>query len=64
MKKIGKKLRLNRETILNLKQVVGGALQGYAVDRVATDTDGDGYPSGGGMICYFSDCNPCDTQLC
>ena len=58
-KNVGKKLALHRETLLNLKQVAGGlALNNQ--DRVATDTDGDTHPSGGGMICGISDCYPCD----
>jgi len=62
-KRAEKKLRLNRETILNLKKVVAGA--NFQMDRdVVTDTDGDGFPSGGPMICYISDCNPCDSQIC
>lgn len=63
-KRAEKKLRLNRETILNLKQVAGGAIALQRQDDVFTDTDGDGFPSGGGDICWISDCNPCDTQLC
>jgi hypothetical protein len=63
-KRAEKKLRLNRETILNLKKVVGGMVLRKQDQEVYTDTDGDGFPSGGGVICYFSDCNPCDTQLC
>ncbi|HEX2642859.1 MAG TPA: hypothetical protein VHU81_07685 [Thermoanaerobaculia bacterium] len=64
-KRVEKKLRLNRETILNLKKVVGGAVYNLQQqDDVYTDTDGDGFPSGGGVICYISDCNPCDTQRC
>lgn len=49
MKKIVKKLTLNKETVANLKQVAGGVL--YQQDKVA---------SGGPEICWFSDCNPCD----
>ena len=63
-KSVEKKLRLNRETILNLKKVTGGLALTRQDQEVFTDTDGDGFPSGGPAICYFSDCNPCDTQLC
>jgi hypothetical protein len=62
-KKVGKKLALHRETLLNLKQVAGGLAMDNQ-DRVATDTDGDTFPSGGGMICWISDCNACETELC
>lgn len=61
-KKIGKKLALHKETILNLKKVSGGRAVGVQQD-VFTDTDGDTVPSGGGDICYYSDCNPCDTDV-
>jgi hypothetical protein len=47
MKKVTKKLTLNKETVANLKQVNGGLL--YQQDQA----------SGGGNICWFSDCNPC-----
>lgn len=51
-----KKLSLNKETLANLELVKGGAI-------VTTDGDTDGVPSGGPIICYFSDCNPCQEQL-
>jgi hypothetical protein len=59
-KKVGKKLALHKETLLNLKQVAAGALALARQDDVFTDTDGDTVPSGGDAICWFSDCNPCD----
>lgn len=49
MKKREKKLSLNRETIVKLQAVKGGLVRN--VDAVASD---------GPMICYFSDCNPCE----
>jgi hypothetical protein len=49
MKKITKKLTLNKETVANLKQVNGGLLM---QDKQVA--------SGGPEICWFSDCNPCD----
>ena len=55
------KLSLNKETLAKLEYVVGGmAAQG----DVVTDTDGDTFPSGGGDICWISDCNPCPSQTC
>lgn len=63
-KKTGKKLALHKETLLNLKQVAGGRLALAQQDEVVTDTDGDTFPSGGGMICWISDCNACETELC
>lgn len=63
-KKVGKKLALHKETLLNLKQVAGARVALATQDQVVTDTDGDTFPSGGGDICYISDCNPCDTQHC
>lgn len=63
-KKVTKKLALHKETLLNLKQVSGARI-GFALqDEVVTDTDGDTFPSGGGMICWISDCNVCETELC
>ena len=53
MKKREKKLQINRETIANLQQVVGGAL---------VRQEGD-VQSGGPVICYISDCNPCDGTV-
>ena len=44
-----KKLSLNKETLLNLKSVAGGMIEGVA--------------SEGPVICYFSDCNPCETTV-
>lgn len=58
-----KKLSLNKETLAHLEKVVGGLYQ-YQKDVVVTDTDGDTFPSGGGDICYISDCNPCPSQIC
>jgi hypothetical protein len=64
-KKVTKKLALHKETLLNLKQVAGGRVAGVTIQEdVFTDTDTDGFPSGGGDICWISDCNPCDTQRC
>lgn len=54
MKKREKKLQLNRDTVANLGQVVGG--------RIAPGGGGD-IPSAGPAICYFSDCNPCETTV-
>ncbi len=53
MKKRDKKLQLNRETVVNLTQVTGGR---------AIDGGGE-VASGGPVICYFSDCNPCETTV-
>jgi hypothetical protein len=50
--KKAKKLTLGKETLTLLSNVTGG----LAVARQATEP-----ASGGGNICYFSDCNPCDT---
>lgn len=47
-KKTQKKLSLNRETLLNLKNVAGG------LREVASE---------GPDICYYSDCNPCETTV-
>lgn len=44
-----KKLSLNKETLLNLKSAAGGMVEGVA--------------SEGPAICYFSDCNPCETTV-
>lgn len=45
-----KKLSLHKETLADLKKVAGGgALYGQ-----------DAATSAGDMICWFSDCNPCD----
>jgi hypothetical protein len=57
MKKRDKKLQLNRETIANLHQVKGGAL---AIRQIGAEGD---IPSAGPDICYFSDCNPCETTV-
>ncbi|HKH43666.1 MAG TPA: hypothetical protein VKM72_03290 [Thermoanaerobaculia bacterium] len=46
-----KKLSLNKETLLNLKSVAGGIAQFQGVDSEGPD------------ICYFSDCNPCETTI-
>lgn len=54
MKKRDKKLQLNRETVANLNQVVGG--------RAIAGGDGE-VPSAGPVICYFSDCNPCEGTV-
>ena len=53
LKKI-KKLTLDRETLARLN-VTGGVV---ADQRLATEP-----ASGGPEICWFSDCNPCDTDL-
>lgn len=53
MKKREKKLQLNRETVAHLNQVVGGRVVG----------DDREVPSAGPVICYFSDCNPCETTV-
>lgn len=55
MKKREKKLVLNRETVVQLTKVTGGAL---AVARQV-----DGVASEGPVICYFSDCNPCEGTV-
>jgi hypothetical protein len=47
-----KKLSLNKETLLNLKSATGG------IARIAQGVDSEG-PD----ICYFSDCNPCETTV-
>lgn len=47
-KKTQKKLSLNRETLLNLKSVSAG------LREIASE---------GPAICYFSDCNPCETTV-
>lgn len=54
MKKREKKLQLNRETVANLNKVTGGALVRQPEGEV---------PSAGPVICYFSDCNPCETTV-
>jgi hypothetical protein len=46
-----KKLVLNKETIALLKRVTGGLYQAERVDSEGPD------------ICYFSDCNPCETTV-
>ena len=58
-----KKLSLNKETLAVLKQVTAG-MRATQDNTVFTDTDGDTFPSGGGDICWISDCNPCETQHC
>ena len=57
---VRKKLTLKKETLAQLHLAKGAATNG--TDPM--DTDGDTYPSGGGMICWISDCNPCNTQHC
>jgi hypothetical protein len=54
MKKREKKLQLNRETVANLQLVNGGALVRQPADEVA---------SAGPVICYISDCNPCEGTV-
>ena len=54
MKKRDKKLQLNRETVVNLTQVTGGAVVRQPAGEVA---------SGGPVICYISDCNPCEGTV-
>jgi hypothetical protein len=57
LKKIGKKLFLRKETLLNLRYVTSGNV------TTGPDPDRTTAPSSGVVeICYFSDCNPCDTQ--
>lgn len=59
MKKFGKKLTLRKETLLNLRLVNGGQVgtsDGPEPDRTTAPS------SGFYEICYFSDCNPCDTR--
>lgn len=51
MKKV-KKLALNRETVANLQQVAAGR----AVAPAAVDSDGP-------VICWISDCNPCEGTV-
>ena len=59
MKKLVKKLSLRKETLLNLRYVTSG----QATTILGTDPDRGTAPSSGVVeICYFSDCNPCDTQ--
>lgn len=48
-----KKLKLDKETLARLQQVTGGLYQ-QQIDGVASE---------GPEICWFSDCNPCDTDL-
>ena len=52
LKKV-KKLTLDKETLARLNVVGGVAVGG----KVATEP-----ASGGPDICWFSDCNPCDTD--
>jgi len=52
LKKV-KKLTLDKETLARLN-VTGGLA---AEQKLATEP-----ASGGPDICYFSDCNPCDTD--
>jgi hypothetical protein len=47
-----KKLTLDKETLARLQHVVGGGL--ILGNQVA---------SGGPDICWFSDCNACDSDL-
>lgn len=57
LKKKVKKLTLDRETLARLN-VVGGMYANQ--QQIATEP-----ASGGPNICWFSDCNPCDTvQQC
>ena len=58
MKKLAKKLSLRKETLLNLRFVTAG----NATTILGTDPDRGTAPSGYPENCYFSDCNPCDTQ--
>jgi hypothetical protein len=51
-----KKLTLAKETLIRLENVVGG----MAAVTVAVATEP---ASGGPDRCWFSDCNPCDTDL-
>ena len=54
MKKRDKKLQLNRETVVNLTKVTGGLAVRQPEGEVA---------SGGPVICYISDCNPCEGTV-
>jgi hypothetical protein len=54
LKKV-KKLTLDRETLARLN-VTGGMA---AADQKLATEPASGYPE----HCYFSDCNPCDTNL-
>lgn len=54
MKKREKKLKLNKDTLVNLSKVAGGLVREGGGGEVA---------SGGPAICYFSDCNPCETTV-
>jgi hypothetical protein len=55
LKKV-KKLTLDKETLARLN-VVGGVVAGDN-QKAATEP-----ASGGPEICWFSDCNPCDTVM-
>ena len=52
-----KKLTLAKETLIRLESVTAGMAAGGGV-KAATEP-ASGYPD----RCYFSDCNPCDTDL-
>jgi hypothetical protein len=54
LKKNVKKLTLDKETLARLN-VVGGL---YANQQIYREP-----ASGGPDICWFSDCNPCNTDL-
>jgi hypothetical protein len=56
--KKAKKLTLGKETLALLSNVTGGmAAIGQQVKQATEPA------SGGPVICYFSDCNPCDTVM-
>jgi hypothetical protein len=55
--KKSKKLTLDKETLARLQQASGGLAAALA------PIEGD-RPSAGPVICWISDCNPCDTDFC
>jgi hypothetical protein len=55
--KKAKKLTLGKETLALLSNVTGGMAQAGQVKQETEPA------SGGPVICYFSDCNPCDTVM-
>ncbi len=52
-----KKMTLAKETLLRLESVTAGLAAAGQI-KAATEP-ASGYPE----RCYFSDCNPCDTDL-
>jgi hypothetical protein len=55
--KKAKKLTLGKETLALLSNVTGGMAQAGQIQQATEPA------SGGPVICYFSDCNPCDTVM-